>query len=120
MAKENDEFTRRENIELIHASFGSKATIAKLNDERSKLTEQNEELVIQLEDCLKCNQNAQGDKKKFESQISLLKDKLSKESQKLTNLMKEKEKIEENKSSLKLEMDKMEANYYEEKNDMHG
>jgi len=55
LARENEEKTRKGNLNLIQASFDYKGKISSLNDDLSKLTQQKKELCSELEEIKKIN-----------------------------------------------------------------
>jgi len=106
LARENEGFTRKENIELIYASFGYKGTIKNLNDELSKLMQQNKELISQLEENSKTYGN---NEKNYKSQIEVLK-------RELIVALEKVEKLAKNEKNFKFEIKKLSENHNKEKN----
>jgi len=113
MVRENEEFTRKENVGLIYSSFGYKGKIPNLSEELSKLMEQNKKLVDQLVENSKVGQNVAFVKENYELKIKNLKINFSKE---FAKAMKENGLINDENANLKIKMNRLEIAYLGENN----
>jgi len=103
-------------LDLIYANIDYKNGIIKLENDISKLIQQNKILNEKLKDYSKISHNAQQDKINFDAIIDGLKNELSTKSKDLANALEENERFRKNEEILNFKSTKSKVNHHKEKN----